>query len=73
MRLILLTGLSILVMACGQKGPLDLPEADGAAAPAASCASCPPARQPAATTTDDADDTRKEKAATPVTSQETDQ
>ena len=60
MRVLLLLALSGLIIACGQKGPLYLPDAEPP--PADTCTTCPPVILPAPTASE----------ATPAASSEAD-
>ncbi len=53
MRFFLLSGIALLLLACGQKGPLYMPVPDQPAPPADTCQVCPPVIMPAPTTTDE--------------------
>ena len=67
MRALLTLALSGLIIACGQKGPLYLPDAEPL--PAERCATCPPVELPGDTATPPAEETPRNKAQ--ATSQDT--
>lgn len=65
MRLILLTGALLFIVACGQKGPLYLPVPDGSEPPPAdTCRTCPPASAPAPSENSDSDADKNKSANT---------
>lgn len=66
MRLILLLGAALLMLGCGQKGPLYLPAPDKPAPPADTCQVCPPVIMPAPTAAEEKAE-KKSTESTPST------